>query len=108
MATVRGTWHNWVLCDNVLTPAVTQTFPRIELSALYNQVPQDKHGAQSRSSKESVACRAGSARALLELFVPLADALGCLKRVGNQLVNVRRLCGEVADEQVLELGNLDE
>lgn len=77
-------------------------------SALYDQVPQDEKGAQPRGSKEGVPSRAGPPRTLLQLFVPLADAFGRLERVGNQLIDVRRLRGEVADEQVLELGNLDE
>jgi hypothetical protein len=84
------------------------SIPKLHVPALDNQVPQDEYSAQPSSSKEGVAGRAGSLGALLELFVSLADALGGLERVGNQLVNVRRLRSEVVDEHVLQLGNLDE
>ena len=81
---------------------------RLLAVSLDDQIPQDKYCAQSRGRKERITGRACSACTLLELFIPLSDALGCLERVGNQLVDVRRLGREVADEHVLELGNLDE
>ena len=77
-------------------------------AALDDQIPQDKYCAQSRGRKERITGRACSACTFLELFIPLSDTLGGLERVGNQLVDVRRLRREVADEHVLELGNLDE
>ncbi len=75
---------------------------------LDNQVPQHQDGAQSRRGKESVAGWTPSLGALLEFFVSFANTLRCLERVRNELVDMLRLCGEVADEQVLELGDFDE
>lgn len=75
--------------------------PRSETTTLNDQIPYNKEGAESSSSKEGIPSRTGPVSALLELLVTPVDALGGFERLGHKLVNMSRLSREIADQHVL-------
>jgi hypothetical protein len=72
------------------------------------QVPYDQEGTQPCRRTECPHGRAWPLRRLLELLVSAAHIVGRVQRVGNKLLDVRRLRGEISHQQVLELRDLDE